>query len=447
MKPSKLEDENFDYKEKIDQSFGKIVCAYANTNGGTIIVGISKKSKTVGTTQEEEEKATNIMRNCKPPIKFRMKWEHRDVKHILIIDISKSDRIHTWKGIAYKRSGSSSMPMDVDEIIELSKKRGDIRFDEEICKEARITDIDDGKVNWFLRKAKGERNYDVDPETPVSEVLDRLNLTKNGKLVNAAVLLFAKKPERFFPQGKIKAARFKGVSSLDYIDMKVFKGTISELKEKAMNFILEHIRHGVFFDENRRYDKWEYPLRAVEEVLNNALAHRDYFSTGDIQISIYDDRIEIWNPGELPDPLKPKDLKVEHKSIPRNQLLADTLFLIRFIEEWGRGTNRIVDEMQLNKLPDPTFKELSGGFEVVLMGPGKSFEEEITKEKLHILDINERQKKAIEYVNEHLKITRREYMKINNVSHTTAQKELKDLIIKKVFRTSGAGKYTYYELT
>ena len=96
----------------------------------------------------------------------------------------------------------------------------------------------------------------------------------------------------------------------------------------------------IFHEESSGHDIYH-----LKRVLNNALAHRDYFSTGDIQISIYDDRIEIWNPGELPEPLKPKDLKGEHKSIPRNQLLADTLFLIRFIEEWGRGTNRIIDEM------------------------------------------------------------------------------------------------------
>jgi len=213
-----------------------------------------------------------------------------------------------------------------------------------------------------------------------------------------------------------------------------------------MNFILEHIRHGVFFDENRRYGKWEYPLRAVEEVLNNSLAHRDYFSTGDIQISIYDDRIEIWNPGELPEPLKPKDLKGEHKSIPRNQLLADTLFLIRFIEEWGKGTNRIVDEMQENKLPDPAFKELSGGFEVILRGPGKSFEEEIEKEKEHVLDINERQKKAIKYVKSKGSIARNEYMEINNVSHKTAHLELKELVEKNIFIQEGKGRSTKYIL-
>jgi ATP-dependent DNA helicase RecG len=181
--------------------------------------------------------------------------------------------------------------------------------------------------------------------------------------------------------------------------------------------------------------------------LNNAIAHRDYFSNAEIQLSIYDDRIEIWNPGELPEPLTPEDLKKKHKSIPRNKLLADNLFLIRFIEEWGKGTNRIVDEMRQSKLPEPVFQDLSGGFEVILIGPGKSFGEEIEKEKLHILEINERQKSAIKYAKEKGGITRREYIEINKVSHTTAHKELKDLVKKRVFRIRGAGKYLRYELT
>lgn len=180
--------------------------------------------------------------------------------------------------------------------------------------------------------------------------------------------------------------------------MKVLEGTIPDLREKAMKFTLEHIKHGVFFDTNRRYDKWEYPLRALEEVLNNALAHREYFSNAEIQLSIYDDRIEVWNSGELPNPLTPEDLRREHKSIPRNKFLVDSLFLIKYIEEWGAGTNRIIDEMRENELPEPEFKNYSGGFAVILYGPGKSFEEKIEKEKLHKLEINERQRKAIEYI-------------------------------------------------
>ncbi|MFH2024760.1 MAG: ATP-binding protein [bacterium] len=245
---------------------------------------------------------------------------------------------------------------------------------------------------------------------------------------------------------KIRAGRFKGIKGLDFIDMKVLEGAIPELREKAMNFMVEHINHGVFFDANRRYDKWEYPLRALEEVLNNALAHRDYFSNAEIHLSIYDDRIEVWNPGELPPPLTPEDLKREHKSIPRNKFLADKLFLIKYIEEWGRGTNRIIDEMRENKLPEPEFKSYSGGFAVILHGPGKSFEEKIEKEKLHYLEINKRQGKAIEYLKTINFISTMVYMELNKVSDKTAFLELKDMLAKNILIKEGKGRATIYKL-
>lgn len=351
-------------------------------------------------------------------------------------------------GRPYKRIGKSSIRISKDEYenLILEKHKDKLYFDSQICKESALKDIDEEKVKWFLKKAKEERNYDIDPETSIKEALDRLNLIKDVKLTNTAILLFGKNPQKFFPQVKIRAGRLKGAEGLDFIDMKVFEGTIPQLRENAMKFIMGHIRHGIFFDANRRYDKWEYPLRAVEEVLNNALAHRDYFSNAEIQLSIYDDRIEVWNPGELPKPLTPEDLKRKHKSIPRNKILADKLFLIKFIEQWGKGTNRIIDEMRLNSLSEPIFQNLSGGFEVTLVGPGKSFKKEIEKEKLHKLELNERQKNAIKYLKKEKTITRQIYSRINNIGDTYAKKELKELIQKGIIRKIGKGKNTYYIL-
>jgi len=397
------------------------VSAFANTEGGKVIVGVSKSGKVMGV---EIGKGT--------------------------IEVPEStDKLILAFGRPYKRVGKSTVKMSKDEYerLILEKHKEKLQFDTHSCLMSSIKDIDKTKFSWFLRKAKAERNFDIDPEISINEGLARLNLIENGKLSNTAILLFGKEPQRFILQAKIRAGRFKDVNSLDFIDMKVLDGTIPELREKAMKFIMEHIKRGVFFDDNRRYDKWEYPLRALEEVLNNALAHRDYFSNAEIHLSIYDDRIEVWNPGELLPPLRLNDLKKEHKSIPRNRFLADKLFLIKYIEEWGRGTNRIVDEMLENKLPEPEFKNYSGGFAVVLYGPGKSFEEKIEKEKLHILEINERQKKAIEYLKEKGHITNKEYQNICNTDRVTAFRDLKDLVRKEIIKKIGkTGKWTYYEL-
>ena len=429
------------------------VSAFSNTEGGKIIIGVSKEGNLLGVDigKDTIERLTNqISLNTDPKIHPRITVKKIDKKSIIVIEIKESsDHLVLAFGRPYKRVGKSTVKMSKDEYekLILEKHKEKLQFDTKICLKATVKEIDKEKLRWFLRKAKEERNYDIDPETPIKEALNRLNLIQDEKLTNAAILLFAKDPEKFFPQVKIRAGRLKGTDGLDFIDMKVLEGTIPELREKAMKFIMDHIRHGVFFDANRRYDRWEYPLRAVEEVLNNALAHRDYFSNAEIQLSIYNDRIEVWNPGALPKPLTPQDLKGKHKSIPRNKLLADRLFLIKFIEQWGKGTNRIIEEMKQSNLPEPEFQNLSGGFDVVLLGPGKSFEEEIEKEKLHKLEINERQEKAVEYAVDKGSINRREYMKLNQISHTIAHRELKELVEKGVFKKKGAGKYIRYELT
>lgn len=428
------------------------ISAFANTKGGKISLGISKSGKLLGVEigKDTVERLTNrISQNTDPKIHPRIITEKINSKCIIIIEVKESsDHLVLAFGRPYKRVGKSTVRMSKDEYerLILEKHKDKLQFDTQVCPKATIKDIDKEKLRWFLRKAKEERNYDIDPETSIKEALNRFNLIQNEKLTNTAILLFGKDLQRFFPQVKIRAGRLKGSEGLDFIDMKLLEGTIPELREKAMQFIMDHIRHAVFFDANRRYDRWEYPLRAIEEVLNNALAHRDYFSNADIQLSIYDDRIEVWNPGELPKPLIPEDLKRKHKSIPRNKILADKLFLIKFIEQWGKGTNRVVDEMRQNNLPEPEFQNFSGGFEVTLVGPGKSFEKEIEKEKLHKLEINERQKNAIEYLKREKMITRQIYCQINNIGDTYAKKELKALIQKKVVKRIGKGRNTCYAL-
>ena len=165
-----------------------------------------------------------------------------------------------------------------------------------------------------------------------------------------------------------------------------------------------------------------------------------------IPMSIYDDRIEVWNPGELPKQLTLAQLKRKHLSFPHNKFLAERLYYIKYIEHWGKGTNRIVEDMRKDKLSDPVFELLSGGLNVTLMGPGKSFEKAMDEEKLHKLDLNERQKRAMEYVKTNGSIKRSEYMKLGEVSHETAHLELRKMLEDNIFIQKGRGPSTRYEL-
>lgn len=426
--------------------------AFANTEGGHIFIGISPEGKILGVQigRGTIEKLVNqIAQNTDPKLHPKVSVKKVDGKDMIIVEIKESrDHLVLAFGRPYKRVGRSTAKMTKDEYegLVLEKHKDKLHFDTMVYQGATLKDVDPVKIRWFFEKAKEERRLTIPEKVSTKEGLEYLKLLQHGKLNNTAILLFGKDPQKFFVQAKIRAGRIKGTEGHDFLDMKVLEGSIPELRESAMRFIAEHIKKAVFFDANQRYDKWEYPLRALEETLNNALAHRDYFSNSDIQLAIYDNRIEIWNPGELPKQLTPEQLKIKHKSIPRNPFLADRLYLIKYIERWGRGTNRIVEEMRRDNLPDPEFQNLSGGFEVTLRGPGKVFDKEIEKEKLHRLDINIRQKKAMQYLQKEKKITRQIYGQINEVGITYAKKELNDLINKKVLKRIGTGRNTCYIL-
>ena len=344
----------------------------------------------------------------------------------------------------YKRVGKSTIKMSKDEYerLILEKHRDRLYFDSQICKEATLGDIDKEKIRWFLRKAKVERSLDIDSSASSTEALKRLNLLIDNKPTNTAILMFGKNPQRFFIQSEVRCARFKGIEAVKpFIDMKVINGSIYKQIDQAEKFILFNIKKSAWIEEGKieRQEKWEYPPDAIREAIINAIAHRDYNSPANMHISIFDDRIEIWNPGKLPPPLTPKDLKEEHKSIPVNPSLANLLFLIKYIERWGTGTNDIIKWCREEDLPEPIFKEVTGGFAVVL----RKFQ---IPENLESLELNERQKKAIEYLKIHKNITRKIYMEINNISPRQANKDLNDLFEKKLIKKQGRGRAISYVL-
>lgn len=430
------------------------ISAFSNAKGGEIIVGIEENKD--GSIKEivgieirgkEIENLTNeIKQNTDPVIFPSVEIKEMEEKEVISIEVEESPFKPVFtNGDAFKRVGKTNKRLTSEEIRKLARDSVGFNITELVCKEATLSDISKEKLRDFLITAKAERGFDANPDAPVKENLERLKLLKGEKLLNAAILLFGKNPEKFFLQARMRCARFKGVDSHDYIDMKVFDGTIRELREKAIKFIMQHTKHGVFFDSNGRYDKWEYPFRALEEAFSNALVHRTYDTNAEIQVSIYDDRIGIWNPGKLPKGLHLSDLKKRHHSVPRNRLLAETLFLPKFIEKWGEGTNRIIKEMKDHGLEEPKFEHLSGGFEITLIGPGKEFEKEIEKAKLGVLDINDRQKKAIEYLNKYGKITSKIYQEINNLGKVYSIKELNDMCKKNILLKTGKGKNIKYK--
>jgi ATP-dependent DNA helicase RecG len=238
-------------------------------------------------------------------------------------------------------------------------------FDASFCRSATLNDISPDKVRWFLGRAKRARKYALAEDTSVSDALTQLNLLDHKKPSNAAVLLFGKAPQRFLISSEVKCLHFHGTEfSKPIPSYQIYKGTLFDLVDEAVDFVLSKLNRYVGTRANGpavpvRYD---IPEDVVAEGIVNAIAHRDYTSNASVQVMLFSDRLEIWNPGTLPHPLTVTNLLKVHQSIPANPLIAEPLFLAKYIEKVGSGTIDMAKLCAKAGLPPPEFRQESGAF-------------------------------------------------------------------------------------
>jgi len=245
-------------------------------------------------------------------------------------------------------------------------------FDASACQQATLNDISRKKVADFLARAKTERGYRLGLRTPQKAVLTHLNLLNDERPTNAAVLLFGKEPQRFLPTSLVKCLHFHGTEiSKPIPSYQVFNGTVFEMVDQSVDFVLSKIDRAVGTRAHgpQAPVTYELPPQAVAEAIVNAVAHRDYASNASVQVMLFSDRLEIWNPGELPPPLSFQSLCEPHPSIPHNPLIAEPLFLTRYIERAGTGTLDMARLCAEAGLPAPEFREEQGQFIQILRRP------------------------------------------------------------------------------
>jgi len=311
------ESQSVEFKADFSPEVGKSICAFANTNAGAVFVGIKDDGTIRGISTDVEEQVAQVAHSCKPSVYPEITKINCEGKLILLVAVPQSKgALHSYKHIAYKRIGTNDMPLSPEEVITLAKQARIIRFDNQFCN-ASLADIDEAMIRKFIRSAVAERRLEIDPALPIAEFLEKLELQQENNLTHAAVLLFGKAPQGFALQSEVRCARFKGVDTLRFIDMKVLRGNVIDLIDNAEKFVMNHIRLAAEVVDFLREEKWEYPLVAIREAITNAICHRDYFSTANVHISIFDDRLEVWNPGTLPPELSLEQLKKSHKSIPQ----------------------------------------------------------------------------------------------------------------------------------
>ena len=226
------------------------------------------------------------------------------------------------------------------------------------CPDATMHDVDNNRVTEFLKRAREERQLAVSPNTHAKDALTSLNLLESGNPTRAAILLFGLDPQRFLPAAEVKCMHLHGTEVVkSAAEYKIFKGTLFEHSAQAIDFVMSKLVSTVGLRDAGPSESVDYemPRSVVAEAIINAVAHRDYASGAAIQIYVFADRIEVWNPGELPPSLTPESLRQRHSSVPRNPLIAEVLFLGRYIEKFGTGTLDMIAGCLRANLPDRSF--------------------------------------------------------------------------------------------
>lgn len=433
------EKQDIEWKSSWRDEYLKWICGFANAKGGIIYIGKDDKGNIVGVDDYKRlmDDIPNKIQNHLG-ILCEINLQENSGKYYIEIDVKPYDVPISYQGKYHYRSGSTKQELKGAVLNEFLLKKAGKTWDDVIEPNATYTDIDENAIKAFQKEAaRCQRLPAIETENDNTQIFENLRVLENGKLKRAAILLFGKEPCKFFINAYAKIGKF-GNSDYDLQSQEIVEGNIFQLANQIIEILdKKYFIKTISYDGLHRVETTPYPFEAIREALINAIIHRNYFGPP-IQISIYNDKIMIWNVGELPEQITIEDLKRKHASYPRNPRLADVFFKGGLIEAWGRGTLKIINECRKEGLPEPNIELMSGGIAVTIY---KNF---YSEEVLKTCDLNSRQFEALLRWRDKGFIATSVYKDYFEIADRTALRDLTQLVEKKLLIKNGDKKSTKY---
>jgi len=416
------EGKTLEYKEQADSlaSIIKTVIAFANTAGGTLVLGIENRTKRIvgidNVFNQEERLINAISDSIVPLLVPHLEIQSFRGKHLILIKVPHAAGPFYLKSAGpeqgtFIRSGSTSRVADEEMLDSLKLFARRTSFDEiPYLGETELLDLE--AIQLSVSRPGKQITLQA------CEALGLLT-TSQGKLYpsNGGIILFGRNRERAFPDALIRCVRFVGVTKNEAIDHTSIRSYPTQAVEDALHFIQKNSFMSASFEQLKRIDLPQFPPIAVREALLNALVHSDYSIKGaSILIAVYDDRLEITNPGALPFGMTLEDA-LNGSSRVRNRVIARLFHELELIEQWGSGIRKIIDSCEQRGLKRPFFEELSQGFRVTLYA---------TQEKPASLDAQ--QKAFLKLLEKKGSISPKEAAAFLNLAPPNARNKLKVLI-------------------
>jgi len=431
------------------QLLAETLVAFANSDGGTILIGVDETGQVIRPVYADEVEVAlrAAVQECRPPVEARWHQAAAEEGLAFAIVVVRSPELHSLAdGRVLVRAGAENRPLSGDEIRQLAATKSTGDFEAEPAPGARREDFDDEVIAEFVAKWEERRHREW--TRSVDDLLLEVGaLDVEGHPTVAGVLLFARNPQAFLPQSGLTFVKFVGTlprgeaGQPGYGRREEIGGPLARIIQRTWEVVGEEMRIGAVVTGLERRERTEYPVAAVREALINGVAHRDYRLGGRrIEVRMFADRMEIISPGGLPGFITVDNIIEEHFS--RNPRLVSGLYQWGYIEELGLGVDLMIEEMVRAGHPPPRFKDTPYSFTVTLYN---------VRERAPLPSwtrtMNERQAKALAYVQEHGRITNREYRSFcPDVSVETLRLDLADLVEQGVLLKIGAKKGTYYIL-
>lgn len=348
-----------DFKSSFQKEVIETLTAFANTQGGTVLMGVGDAGQIVGVTVQAETVQAWI-NQCKqitsPRVIPDIELVQIEGKTVALLSIGEYPiKPVACKGRYFKRVGNANHQLTATEISDAHIKLINSSWDYHPDPEHTMASISEPKVQAFAEAIKLNASF--------SAVLEKFELIKQGSPTFACHLLFSKN-DVFL--STIEAGRFASPTLIK--DSITSRDTLIEQVQRIMDFMVKHTNKAYIITGNpRREERWDYPMEALREIIINMIVHRDYRSANDSTIKVFDDRIEFFNPGALLDDLTVEKIKTGHyKSHLRNKQVATIFKELELIEKYGSGVRRVIDSFLAYGLPEPEFEATQGGMAVTV---------------------------------------------------------------------------------
>ena len=431
-----------EFKERYTPGIDRDIVAFANSKGGLLLLGVDDRGKVVGEKLTNKMKAeiNNIARNCDPSIHIK---KISQAGKVVVIEVAEGEeKPYGSSSGYYRRLDAVTQKMKQREVRSLFRETDNISFEDVPCRDLSLKDISLKKVKAFLHEAN--TSYKISKANLIS-FLTSLNIYRKGKINNAGALMFAPKVGKFIPHAESICASFKGTDRTNIYDRNDVKDDLLIQFNEAIAFLKKHLNIRSEIRELNRFDIYEIPLDALREAVVNALVHRNYAVKGtSIYVGIFDDRVEIENPGGLPEGIKKHDFG--KSSVRRNPVIADLFHRMGKVERIGSGINRMRALMRDAGLKEPVF-EMDSFFRVIFYRDSRYSlkAEKGLGEKLGD-KLGENENRILEIIAKNQFVTIPELSKMLGISTTAVENNLAKLKAKKILKRIGSAKGGHWEI-